>query len=51
MDFTTLGAGLIVGDMIGRYFTNGSPKKIGEILLPFIGLILMIGSKYHLFGG
>jgi hypothetical protein len=53
MNLTMLGVGIIAGNMFGRLmFQKSVDDRRGlDITLMYIGLLLIIGSQYHLFGG
>ena len=51
MDLTMAGVGFIVGHLIARGSRKDDRYKIRDIVLTCIGLFLVIGGKYHFFGG
>ena len=53
MDLTMMGIGFIIGNMIGRFMRQKSvdDRRGLDIALMCIGLFLILGSQYHLFGG
>lgn len=53
MDLTMAGAGCIAGNLIGRltFQKTVSDRRFLDVALMCIGLLFIVGSRYHLFGG
>jgi len=51
MDLTMFGAGVIFGHLTVRGFRKEDHYKVFDIIITCIGLFLVIGSRYHFFGG
>ena len=50
MDLTLLGVGVIVGNMVARAIRRDDPLKNLDVSITAVALVLIVGSRYHLFG-
>ncbi len=51
MDLTMFGTGFIIGNLIVRGLREKDLYKVRDIIMTCIGLFLIIGSRFHFFGG
>jgi hypothetical protein len=46
-----IGVGFIAGHLLARLSRKNDPNKVFDSIMTGIGLVLILGSRYHFFGG